>query len=101
MAIKISTEYKRAGQPRPYADSYYEFIMTFEDAVGKEEARLFAKAIHGCRRFSDEGTFESDADKYFSPHLKKIIPLGDPIEDEFESEKYHEWQVLIVENYTD
>jgi len=75
--VEIEIEYIRSGQLRPYADSFYEFEFTINRQINKDDARVWAKAIHGCRRLSDEGKFENAMEKHFAPHLEKLISLND------------------------
>jgi hypothetical protein len=89
----------KAGQPRPYADSYYEYEVIFERSVVELIARNFARFARGCRRFSDEGKWKSDMDKHFAPHLS-LTPLSD-VKGSLGQKVCAKWKISITEPYTD
>lgn len=97
----IKVETIRYGQPAPYKDSYYEYILTFTDNnsfPAETQVKLFAKAVRPCRRFADEVLKEEGEEtRYFTPHLIKIEPIGTIREAPKRSNK---WRIVIRENYT-
>lgn len=86
----IEIETKRAGQPRPYADSVYEDILTFTDDRGKwtprlEEVRKIAIGLYG-----DRVKEKSDVREFWEPYFEEIIQLSE-----------NSWRVIIIDPYKD
>lgn len=96
--MRIDVEVLRKGQPKPYNDSYYEYIISFSWFPREEQVRWFVKAIHQCKKFSDEyDDSENETDKYFAPHLRDIRMIGQMSG----IGGNNKWAVLIVKHYTD
>lgn len=81
--ITVTFKCVRAGQPKAYADSFHEYVMTFGPkwAPGEHEAKRFAAAMRPFKE-KDRGHFEGELREW-----KQI--------DE------QTWRFLVVEAYTD
>lgn len=86
----IAIETIRGGQPRPYADSYYEAVITYGGGIGaigfdptEEIVKKHIKAV-----FHD--FYEKDKKEWYQPYLEKLekVDVG-------------KWRVLIIEPYLD
>jgi len=88
----------RAGQPKPYADSYYEWEVYFSQPEDEYGARNFARYLRGCKRFADEGKWESDMDRHFAPHIQ-LTPTN--LKRGVLGLRANEWRILVTEAYTD
>ncbi len=83
----------RQGQPRAYADSYYEYEVKFEYPVSERQIISFARFLRGDGElFTPDDKIKGIPDNYFKPHLSKMEKL-DKIG--------KQWRILIVEHYCD
>lgn len=86
----IEVEVVRAGQPRPYADSVYEYIITFSGGYGgryrptKEMVRKFVEWEHH-KPISDK-----ERKDWFDPYFEV-----------FEEIEPSKWRAIIIEPYDD
>ena len=90
MYIRVET--LKAGQPRPYADSYYEYIVEFEYPITLERAIIFASFLRGgknlvTKKYSSNEQF----DDHFAPHLTELT----------DCDKGKRWKIKIKEVYCD
>ncbi|MBR6523483.1 MAG: hypothetical protein IKT39_02590 [Clostridia bacterium] len=69
--ITIEIETIRAGQPRPYADSEYEYILTVE-GMNEGEVEYYCKTIlRSCRNtYQTWSENKNDASVYFGGYYK-------------------------------
>lgn len=90
MNIKVTT--LKAGQPRPYADSYYEYEVEFEFAISLEQAIAFASFLRGGKNLiTKKYSLNDQFDDHFAPHLMELT----------DCDKGRRWKIKIQEAYCD
>ena len=97
--LAMTVERVRAGQPRPYADSIYEYVFRFAYADGspwtppEDQVRRLAAATHGWGservRLRTDEPMTSEGD-YYRPFIQSATREDDGA-----------WRVIIVRRFTD
>jgi hypothetical protein len=89
---QITIERVQAGQPRPYADSVYEYILIFTAERGIFEpfpdfVQNIAKVVSGCYEVQD---FGKPTTRFGQPYVSELEKLGTG-----------KWRVKIIEPFVD
>lgn len=76
--ITIEIEVIRNGQPRPYADSYYEYILTVDGMSEFEVKAYCTKILRPCRQTFEEWNKDKNnsASVYFGGYYR-FEKIGD------------------------
>lgn len=94
MAYKhlIEIETIKAGQPRPYADSVYEFVFTFSGGVTGKYTPMKDKVLELALYWFNHKNVALDKEKreWFQPYLDKIEKLDE-----------NKWSVKFIDPYLD
>jgi|HubBroStandDraft_3_1064219.scaffolds.fasta_scaffold83812_2 hypothetical protein len=98
----ITIQTIQSGQPRPYADSYYEYKVNFTDESGKPWPMVAAAVIPPlkaiCRQWMepDESHF-----CWASPTLSFLKPIPGTEDKRFPGVAASGWHLLVTEAFTD
>lgn len=97
---RVTVEVIHAGQPRPYADYYYEYLLTFEGGCNstisgydspfgwkKTETKVRDVARAMCRPFKDEP-------ENWASTICQLVTMVK------ETEFYQTWKIVLTEAYT-
>lgn len=96
----ITIETIQSGQPRAYADSFYEFKVHFTDDAAKPRdlSRTYVASILKaiCHTWQDK------PDNWASPHLNFLVPIkGTEAKWKGSEDAASGWHMLVTEAYTD